>query len=57
MPCANEMSEQVGQDKSKKDVVEVYDAGYGKYKAHDHPEPSKGSSVKLPHDPKPFSVK
>lgn len=55
MPCANEMSSQVGQTKPKKDVTEVYDASYGRYQPHDHPESSRGE--KLPHDPKPFVTK
>jgi hypothetical protein len=57
MPCADEIAAQVGQDKTKKDATEVYDAAYGTYAAHEHPEPEKGASTKLPHDPKPFTTK
>lgn len=51
---AIQIAEQVGQEKPKKDITEVYDAEHGNYQGHNHPD---GPQTEPPHAPKPFAVK
>lgn len=54
MPCAVELSQKIGQDKSTNDVSQAYDAAYGKY-SDDKQHPAPKTTV-LPNEPSPFST-